>query len=91
MPRLPHATHRLAHLRAAKPDEAAEELRAVVTAASGDVAAVARALGVTRITVHRWLTAWGLRAWLDEAWPREERARRGWRKGREGMGKEGGG
>lgn len=94
MIRAPHATHRLAHLRAARPEDAAEELRAVLTEAQGNVAAAARVLDVTRITVHRWVTAWGLRAWLDATWPREERARRGWRKGRDGMTsgeKEGGG
>lgn len=90
MPRPPRPTHRLAHLRAARPDDAAAELRAVLTAAGGAVAAAARALGVTRVTVHRWVTAWGLRGWLSDTWPRGERARAGWRKGREAVGRDGG-
>lgn len=82
MSRAKRAPHRLAHLRAARPEDAAGELRAVLTEARGDVAAAARALGVTRVTVHRWVTAWGLRGWLGETWGRGERARAGWRKGR---------
>jgi hypothetical protein len=77
--RLPHE---LTRLRAVHPERAVEQLRVVVTEASGDVAAAARALGVTRVLVHRWITAWGLRAWLTAAYPRGERARAGRMKGR---------
>jgi transcriptional regulator with GAF, ATPase, and Fis domain len=83
-PPVMRAPHELTRLRAVHAEQAAERLRSAVTEASGDVAGAARALGVTRVLVHRWITAWGLRAWLTEAYPRGERARAGRMKGRAG-------
>jgi len=81
--------HALTRLHAVHPEQAVEQLRMVVTEASGDVAAAARRLGVSRVLVHRWLTAWGLRVWLTAAYPRGERARAGRMKGRRVAQKEG--
>jgi hypothetical protein len=63
-----------AHVVAAKRDA----LRAALTAAAGNVSAAADALAVDYATVQRQIARYGLRAWLDEAYPRGSGARGRW-------------
>ena len=68
------APHPLAALHAAGKKYAAEaekKLQRLLVAHEGDVRAAAAALEppAHEITVHDWLTAWGLRPWLAEMWP----------------------
>lgn len=63
--------HPLAALRSAGPayaETAEEQLRAALTANRYDVAAAGAALTppVHRVTMHGWITEWGLREWLDQ-------------------------
>lgn len=63
------APHRLASLYAAKPDEARERLKSILSAhgeAYGAVRYAADVLGVHEVTVHRWIAAWGLSEWIRE-------------------------
>lgn len=48
-------------------------LLAALHAASGNVTAAAKALGIARRTIDRRIDAFGLRAWLTAAYPRSKR------------------
>lgn len=81
--RPPRPAHELARLHAARPAEASERLARALSLHGGSVAHTARALGVTVVTVHRWVLRWGVRGWLETTWPaRGRRGRRAAQSGR---------
>ena len=50
-----------------------EAIRTALAAASGHVGRTAATLGISPDTLHRRITAHGLRAWLSETYPRGTR------------------
>jgi transposase len=72
--------HRLSSLYAADPDMAREQLTVHLDDHGGNVRATAAELGVREGTVHRWIQRWGLRAWLEQAYPAGDRIAAGRRK-----------
>jgi hypothetical protein len=75
--------HRLTRTFAVFPDIAREELRNVLNSVEGDVRSASEQLQVTEKQVHTWITAWGIRAWLEEKWPASRRIAEGQRRRRE--------
>jgi len=70
--------HRLAHLYAAggiEAEKAKAQLRDLLRDAAGDVRAVAKEVKRTEKCVHHWITAWGLRDWLNTTYPPAGRAK----------------
>lgn len=74
------APHRLSSLYAADPARARRDLRLRLAEFAGNVRAAAAALGVHEGTLHRWIQRWGLRDWLEEAYPAGDRIAAGQRK-----------